>query len=63
MDADRTPLQQLIDRAEAASARMSAANPHRALLADLSVAVVSLARLNADLLAQQAEQPRIILPG
>lgn len=60
---ERTPLQQLIDRCEAASARMSASNPNRALLADLAVAVVSLAKMNADLLSQQAEKPRIILPG
>lgn len=62
MAADRSPLQQLIDRAEAASARMSPKNPHRALLADLAIAVVSLARVNADLMQQAADKPRIVLP-
>lgn len=60
--ADRTPLQALIDRAEAASARMGVTNPHRALLADLAVAVVSLAQMNAELVAKQVDTPRILLP-
>lgn len=54
-------MQQLIDRAEAASARMSARNPHRYLLADLAIACVSLAKLNAELLAEK-DQRRIVLP-
>jgi hypothetical protein len=58
---ERSPLQQLIDRAEAASARMSAKNPHRYLLADLAIACVSLAKMNAELLADK-DQRRIVLP-
>lgn len=61
-DAARSPLQDLIARAEAASARMSSGNPNRMLLMELSVALVSLAQINADWLAEQADKPRIILP-
>ena len=64
MVAERTPLQQLIDRAEAASARMGANNPNRALLADLSIALVSMAQYAALAAQKEAEreQSRIVLP-
>ena len=41
---------------------MSAKNPNRELLREMAVALVSLARLNADLLQQIAEKPRIVVP-
>ena len=59
---DRSPLQQIITRAQLASERMSAKNPNRELLREMAVALVSLARLNADLMQQIAEKPRIVLP-
>lgn len=65
---ERSPLQQLIDRAQAASDRMSATNPTRGLLLDLSVALVAQARMLVDqgrIIAgyEQAKQDaRIILP-
>ena len=59
---DRSPLQQIITRAQLASERMSAKNPNRELLREMAVALVSLARLNADLLQQIAEKPRIVVP-
>lgn len=64
--AERTPLEDLITRAELASARMSARNPNRALLAEMATALVSLAHLAIDAVAKErqakASESRIILP-
>ena len=57
-----SPLADLIDRARLASERMSATNPHRALLRDMAVALVAQARLVADLTHQIAEKPMIVRP-
>lgn len=57
-----TELEALIGRAQLASERMSAKNPHRALLKDMAIALVASARLIADLQQQIAEKPRIVLP-
>ena len=57
-----SPLADLIDRARLASERMSAANPNRALLKDMAVALVAQARLLADVTQQIAETLRIVRP-
>lgn len=55
-------LQDLVQRAQWATEKMSVRNPNRTLLKEMAIALVSLARMNADLVAQQAEKPRIIVP-
>ncbi len=62
MSDERSPLEELVARAQVASDGMSTTNPNRQLLAEMAVALVSLARMNADLGQQIADKPRIILP-
>lgn len=59
---ERSPLEQLIDRAKLASEHMGVQNPNRALLREMAMAIVSLARMNADLMQQVADKPRILTP-
>ena len=61
-DAPPVPLEILIQRAQASAENKSTNKRNRALLKDMAVAIVSLARLNADLAAQLADKPRIIVP-
>lgn len=56
------PLEILIQRAQASAEHKSTNKRNRALLKDMAVAIVSLARMNADLAQQLAEKPRIIVP-
>lgn len=55
-------LPELIQTAQAHSERMSVKNPNRVLLKEMAVAIVSLAKLNADLQQQAEEKPRIVIP-
>jgi orotidine-5'-phosphate decarboxylase len=53
----------LVQRAEAASARMSVKNPNRGLLRDLCVGLVAQAQRIAMLEAQSQDRPLIVTPG
>ena len=59
---DRSPLQRLIVRAQTVSEYKSTKHVQRELILEMAVAIVALAKLNADLLQQQADRPRIVLP-
>ena len=59
---DPMPLEILIARAQASAEQKTTNNRNRALLKDMAVAIVSLARMNADLSRQLADKPRIVLP-
>jgi hypothetical protein len=55
-------LPDLIEQARLASERMSVNNPNRVLLKEMAVAIVSLAKMNAELQQQAEDKPRIIVP-
>jgi hypothetical protein len=55
-------LPDLIEQARLASERMSVNNPNRVLLKEMAVAIVSLAKMNAELQRQAEDKPRIIVP-
>ena len=57
-----SPLEALIARAQESAESLWTNDRNKALLKEMAVAIVALARLNADLLQQQAERRRILVP-
>lgn len=52
----------LIQRAEASTARMGVQNPNRALLKEMSLAIVAMGQRIAQLQEKVADKPLIVLP-
>lgn len=53
---DVSPLEQLIERARVASEKQTTNKANKALLQDMAVALVAVARLNADLMSKLGRQ-------